>query len=95
VVVGQQKDLQVLVKLVGGLVVEALDGGFLNDAVLAAFIGLHFGKINVQVTDGIVVESLLRRALSVLAQGQPADAVALKTAVPGWAGETRNGAFRA
>ncbi len=35
VVVGQQKGLQVLVELVGGLVVEALDGGFFDGAVHA------------------------------------------------------------
>jgi len=35
VVVGQQKGLQMLVELVGGLVVEALDGGFFTRAVQA------------------------------------------------------------
>jgi hypothetical protein len=54
-----------------------------------AFFGMHFGKIHVQVTDGIVLEFLFlfRR----LQGGQPADAVALEEAVQGRAGEVGNG----
>ena len=41
---------------------------------------MHFGKINVQIADGVVLELLFRRALPLFAQRQAADAVALKTA---------------
>jgi len=55
----------------------AVDG---HKQVLAAFFGLLLGKIDVQVADGIVLE-LLRSTLPILAQGQSANAMALKTAV--------------
>jgi hypothetical protein len=51
------------------------------EEVLAAFFGVDFGKIHVQIANGIVLEFLLlfRRFRA----GQPADAVALKQAVQG------------
>ena len=51
------------------------------EEVLAAFCGLHFRKIDVQIADGIVLEFLFRRALPVLAQRQATDAVALEATV--------------
>ena len=65
----------------------AVDG---HKKVLLAFFGLDLGEIDVQVTDGIVLEFLFRRALPVFVQRQSADAVPLKTAVQGRARQVRN-----
>ena len=55
----------------------AVDG---DEEVLLAFFGLQLRKIDVQLADGMVLKLLFRRALPLLAQGQSADAVPLKTA---------------
>ena len=55
----------------------AVDG---DEEVLAAFFGLQLRKIDVQLADGMVLKLLFWWALPLLAQGQSADAVPLKTA---------------
>ena len=47
----------------------AVDG---HEEVLAAFFGVHFGEIDGQVADGVVLEFLFWRALPVFAQRQAA-----------------------
>jgi hypothetical protein len=49
--------------------------------ILAAFFGLHFGKIDVQIPNRILPELLFGRAYLALSQGQAANAVALKAPV--------------
>ena len=61
-----------------------------HEEVLAAFFGLHLGKVDVQIANGVVLELLFRRALPVFAQRQAADAVALETAVQHRARQVRN-----
>ena len=58
--------------------------------VLLACFGLGFGEIDVPVTDGVFLESLFRRALSLRAQRQAAAAVPLETPVQGRARKLRN-----
>ena len=58
--------------------------------VLLAFFGLEFGKIDVQVADGVVFELLFAARRSVHHRRQTADAVALKAAVQRRAGKVWN-----
>jgi len=55
--------------------------------VLAAFLGLHFGKIDVQIPNRILPKLLFGRAYLALRQGQAANTVALKASMQGRAGE--------
>lgn len=56
VVVGQQKGLQVHIELVGGLIVEALNGGFLEGAIhaLNLVIGPRVGRLGQPVLHAIL-----------------------------------------
>ena len=54
------------------------------------FFGLHFGKIDVQLANELVLKFLFRVALSAFAQGQAADAVMLETAMQRRARQVRN-----
>ena len=78
----------------GGLRVQFGEGqlaGAVNGdkEVLLAFFGLHFGEINVQVADGVVLEPGLFARSLFLGWRQAADAVALQTAVQGRAAQGR------
>ena len=85
VVVGQQEGLQVLIEFVGGLVVEALDGGFFAGTVYA---------LNLAVGPGVCrLDEAVRHAVFSADLGkavQAADAVALKAAVQRRPRQVRN-----
>jgi hypothetical protein len=58
--------------------------------VLAALLGLHFGKIDGPVANGVVLELLFGHAEPVLRQRQTTDAVALQPAGQGRARQVGN-----
>ena len=58
--------------------------------MLLAFFRWYFGKIAVEVADGMVFNLLFLGFAQLLAGGQAADAMALKTAVQGRVAQLRN-----
>jgi hypothetical protein len=79
----------------GGLRLQLGKGRFAGavngpEQLLAAFFGLHFRKIDVQVADGVVLNLLSGHAQPIFRQGQAADAVALKATVQGRTRKVRN-----
>ena len=89
VVVGQQEGLQVLIEFVGGLVVEALDGGFFAGTVhaLNLAVGPRVGGLDEAVRHAVFSADLGKAV-------QAADAVALKAAVQRRPRQVRNGGLQ-